>query len=91
MSGDEWIYEIVPHEQIESMYDKAEQIKRNMDSGISIVLTADNQSAIEMCQAWRKSTQGEVESAFKITAFLKSIIRTIEEHLYEEGINPYED
>jgi tyrosyl-tRNA synthetase len=91
MSDDEWIYEIVPHEQIESMQDKAEQIKRNMDEGVSIVLTADNQSAIEMCQCWRKSMKGDMEAAFKIASFMSSIISTIENHLMEEGINPYED
>jgi len=91
MSDDEWIYEIVPHEQIESMQDKAEQIKRNMDEGVSIVLTADNQSAIEMCQCWRKSMKGDIEAAFKIASFMSSIISTIENHLMEEGINPYED
>lgn len=88
---DQWIYEIVPHEQIESMNDKAEQIERNMDNGISIVLTADNQSAIEMCQAWQKSLRGDFEAAFKITVFMSSIIKTIEVHLSEEGIDPYED
>lgn len=91
MSGDEWIYEIVPHEQVESINDKAEQIERNMDSGVSIVLTADNQSAIEMCQYWRKSMKGDFDAAFKVTAFVSSIIATIEHHLHEEGIDPYED
>lgn len=91
MSGDEWIYEIVPQDQVESINDKAEQIERNMDNGVSIVLTADNQSAIEMCQYWRKSLNGDFDAAFKVTAFVSSIIATIEHHLYEEGINPYED
>lgn len=91
MSSDDWIYEIVPHDQVESMYDKAEQIERNMDNGISIVLTADNQSAIEMCQYWRKSLRGDFEASVKITSFVSSIILTIENHLHEEGIDPYED
>lgn len=91
MSSDEWIYDIVPHDQIESMYDKAEQIERNMDNGLSIVLTADNQSAIEMCQYWRKSLRGDIEAAIKVTSFVSSIISTIEHHLHEEGIDPYED
>jgi len=91
MNDDEWIYEIVPHEQIESMLDNAEKIRRNMDEGVSLILTADNQSAIELCQYWRKSMRGDLESAFKVTAFMSSIINTIENHLMEEGINPYED
>lgn len=91
VSSDEWIYEIVPQEQVESMYDNAERIERNMDNGLSIVLTADNQSAIEMCQYWRKSLQGDFDAAFKVTAFVSSIISTIEHHLHEEGIDPYED
>lgn len=91
MSGDEWIYEIVPQEQVESINDNAERIERNMDSGVSIVLTADNQSAIEMCQYWQKSLQGDFDAAFKVTVFVSSIIATIEHHLHEEGINPYED
>jgi hypothetical protein len=91
MNDDEWIYEIVPHEQIESMQDKAEQIRRNMDEGVSIILTADNQSAIEMCQCYRKSMQGDINASFKIASFMMSIIDTIESHLEREGINPYED
>lgn len=91
MSSDDWIYNIVPQEQIESMYDRAEQIERNMDNGLSIVLSADNQSAIEMCQYWKKSLKGDIEAAIKVTSFVSSIIATIETHLHEEGIDPYED
>ena len=91
MSSDDWIYNIVPQEQVESMYDKAEQIERNMDNGLSIVLSADNQSAIEMCQYWSRSLRGDIEAAIKVTSFMSSIISTIETHLHEEGIDPYED
>jgi tyrosyl-tRNA synthetase len=89
MSGDEWIYEIVPYEQIESINDRAEEIERNMDNGLSIVLTADNQSAIEMCQYWRKAVKGDFEASLKVSSFFSSIIKTIEEHLHEDGIDPY--
>lgn len=89
-TGD-WIYDIVPEQQVNEINYEASQIENNMQSGISIVLSADNQSAIELCNHWKRCLQGDAKSWIKMSSFVSGIISTIELHLDEEGINPYEN
>lgn len=42
----DWIYDIVPKSQIESMNLNAKKIEKNMSGGITIVLSSDNDSYI---------------------------------------------
>lgn len=88
--SDEWIYDIMPKEQVESINRKADKTLYNMSGGISLVLTTDNQSAVDLCQNWRMALQGSPMSWVKVSSFLAGIIETIEEHLFDENINPYE-
>ena len=88
--SDEWIYDIIPKDQVESINKKADKTLYNMSGGISLVLTTDNQSAVELCQNWRMALQGSPMSWVKVSSFLAGIIETIEEHLFDENINPYE-
>lgn len=88
--SDEWIYDIMPKEQVESINRKADKTLYNMSGGISLVLTTDNQSAVDLCQNWRMALQGSAMSWVKVSSFLAGIIETIEEHLFDENINPYE-
>lgn len=87
----DWIHDIVPDSQIESMNENFKRIENLMDNGVSVVLSSDNQSAVELCQYWRRALHGEKSGWLKISSFVDGIIRTIEEHLAEEGINPYEE
>lgn len=87
----DWIYDIVPKSQIESMNLNAKKIEKNMSGGITIVLSSDNESAMELCRYWRNALQGDAMSWIKISSFMAGIIETVEIHLSEEGINPYED
>jgi hypothetical protein len=86
----DWIYDIVPEEQVNSMNYNASKIESNMQGGVSIVLSANNESAIDLCQNWKRCMQGETRSWIKISSFISGIVATIELHLDEEGINPYE-
>ena len=88
--SDEWIYDIIPKDQVESINKKADKTLYNMSGGISLVLTTDNQSAVDLCQNWRMALQGSPMSWVKVSSFLAGIIETIEEHLFDENINPYE-
>jgi hypothetical protein len=88
--SDEWIYDIMPKEQVESINRKADKTLYNMSGGISLVLTTDNQSAVDLCQNWRMALQGSPMSWVKVSSFLAGIIETIEQHLFDENINPYE-
>jgi len=86
----DWIYDIVPEDQVNSMNYNASKIELNMQGGVSIVLSANNESAIDLCQHWKRCLQGEPKSWIKISSFVSGIVATIEMHLDEEGINPYE-
>ena len=88
---EDWIYDIVPSAQIESMNTNAKKIEKNMEGGVTLVLSSDNESAIELCNYWRNALQGDVISWLRVSSFMSGIIETIEVHLSEEGINPYED
>lgn len=88
--SDEWIYDIIPREQVESINKKADKTLYNMSGGISLVLTTDNQSAVDLCQNWRMALQGSPMAWIKVSSFLAGIIETIEQHLFDENINPYE-
>ena len=68
-----------------------ESIILQTNSRISLVLNADNQSAIDLCQYWRRALHGDKMAWVKVASFVSGIIATIEMHLEEEGINPYEN
>ena len=88
--SDDWIYDIAPKEQIESINANADKTISNMSGGLTIVLNANNQSAIDLCQYWRQALMGDATAWIKVSSFMAGIIETIEEHLFEEGINPYD-
>ena len=88
---DDWIYAIIPKDEADKMRQGAERLERNMDSGITIVLSADNQSAIDLCRAWDMAMTGDLKGWVRLSGFMMNLIRTIEDHLHNEGIDPYED
>ena len=88
--SDEWIYEIAPAEQINSINKNADKTIKNMSGGVSIVLGTDNQSAVDLCQTWDRALNGDPTAWIRISSFMSGIIETIEEHLLEENINPYD-
>ena len=88
--SDEWIYEIVPADQINSINKNADKTIKNMSGGVSIVLGTDNQSAVDLCQTWGRALNGDPTAWIRISSFMSGIIETIEEHLLEENINPYD-
>jgi hypothetical protein len=89
--SDDWIYNIIPKDEVERMNDAASKLEYHMSGGISIVLNSDNQSAIDLCRYWREALYGDKNSWVKVGSFMSGIIATIEMHLHEEGIDPYED
>ena len=87
----DWIYSIIPKEQADDMHERMEQIEQRSQNGVTIVLSANDESAVEICRTWQEALHGDAMSWIKISSFVSGIIGTIEEHLNEEGINPYED
>ena len=86
---DDWIYDIIPAKQVEEIEDKAKNLQNNLDNGVNVVLSATNDSAIKLCQAYARGIQGNIEAWIHVMGFLETLIDTIEQHLDEEGIDPY--
>jgi hypothetical protein len=87
----DWIYNIIPHEQADDMYENMERIERRTQNGVTIMLSANDESAVEICRTWQEALHGSGVAWIKISSFVSGIIDTIESHLEEEGINPYEE
>lgn len=87
----DWLRWIIPENQIESMQENFEKIAHRMSGGINIVLTSNNQSAVELCQNWQKALRGDPFAWIKVAAFMDGIIDTVEQHLEEEGIDPRDE
>ena len=88
--SEDWIYDYVSADDVDDMNRSADRIRRNMEGGIRLTLNADNQSAVDLCRIWRDALGGDRMAWVKISAFVASIVNTVEAHLDEEGINPYE-
>jgi hypothetical protein len=89
--SDDWIYDIIPEDQIESIQESFRNIRDNEAAQINLVLSAPRSSAIDLCKTFEKSMKGHLASSVIIIRFMANIIDMIEEELYANGINPYED
>jgi len=87
----DWIYSIIPQEQADSLNANMERIEKRSQNGVTIVLSANDESAVEMCRTWQEALHGDNLAWIKVSSFMAGIIGTIEMHLEEEGINPYEE
>ncbi|CAB4171203.1 hypothetical protein UFOVP1335_48 [uncultured Caudovirales phage] len=86
----DWIYDIIPANQIEEMEISAETVERNLKNGVNIVLSASNDSAIKLCRSYARGKNGDIKHWMHIVQFMDSFIAAVEQHLVEEDINPYE-
>lgn len=88
--SEDWIYDIIPANQVEEIESKAFHLQRNLDNGVNVVLSATNDSAIRLCRAYYEGSKGNIGAWIHVMGFLSSLIDTIERHLEEEGINPHD-
>lgn len=86
---EDWIYDIIPAKQVEEIESKAKNLQRNLDNGVNVVLSATNDSAIKLCQAYYEGAQGNIQAWMHVAGFLDALISTIEQHLDDEGIDPH--
>ena len=86
----DWIYDIIPANQIEEMEISAEAVERNLNNGVNIVLSASNDSAIKLCRSYARGKHGSIKDWMHIVQFMDSFIEAVEQHLVQEDINPYE-
>lgn len=92
MSDDgEWINEIIPQEQAKEIQSRLERVANDENVIFNLVLSAPRSSAIELCQTFAKAVTGDFDAGYRVVTFVGNIIALIEEELYADGINPYDD
>lgn len=86
----DWIYDIIPANQIEEIETSAKTVEHNLNNGVNIVLSASNDSAIKLCRSYARGKHGSIKDWMHIVQFMDSFIEAVEQHLVQEDINPYE-
>ena len=92
MSNDHnWIHDIIPRTQVEAMNKSGDAMVNNMNNGVSLMVTASNQSAIELCKAWELTKNGNEDGFEAIAYFVDGLVSTLLMYLKDEEIDPYEE
>jgi len=92
MSDDgEWINEIIPETQAEEIRSRLERVADDENVIFNLVLSAPRSSAVELCRTFAKATAGKIPETYRIISFVANIVYLIEEELFNDGINPYDD
>lgn len=85
-----WIYKIIPAEQIADIETEAKILERNLGGGVTLVLSTSNESAINLCRAHKAAYYGDIYAWKHIQEFIESLVHAVEHHLNSEGIDPHE-
>jgi hypothetical protein len=92
MSKDQnWIHDIIPRSQIDAMNKNGDAMVNNMKNGVNLMISASNQSAIELCKAWELTKNGHEDGFEAIAYFINGLISALEIYLTDESIDPYEE
>lgn len=92
MSDDgEWINEIIPREQAKEIQSRLERLADDENVIFNLVLSAPRSSAIELCRTFARAAAGQIQETYRIISFVSNIVHLIEEELFNDGINPYDD
>lgn len=92
MSNDHnWIHDIIPRSQIDAMNKNGDAMIDNMKNGVNLMISASNQSAIELCKAWELTRNGNEDGFGAIAYFIDGLVSALEMYLKDENINPYEE
>lgn len=92
MSNDHnWIHDIIPRAQVDAMNKNADAMVDNMKNGVNLMISASNQSAIELCKAWELTKNGYEDGFESIAYFINGLISALEIYLADENIDPYKE
>jgi len=92
MSNDHnWIHDIIPRAQVDAINKNGDAIIVNMKNGVNLMISASNQSAIELCKAWELTKNGYEDGFEAIAYFINGLISALEIYLADENIDPYEE
>ena len=90
-NDDQWIYDIVPEEQVDSIKESFRNITDDETTQINLVLSAPRSAAIDLCKTFRKSINGDLQASWSVIRFMQNIVEMIEQELSDNGINHYQD
>jgi hypothetical protein len=92
MSNDHnWIHDIIPRAQVDAINKNGDAMIDNMKNGVNLMISASNQSAIELCKAWELTKNGYEDGFEAIAYFINGLISALEVYLADENIDPYEE
>lgn len=86
-----WIHDIIPRAQVEAMELSGDALIDNLKNGVQLIVSASNQSAIDLCKAWELTKSGHEDGFETIAMFVNGLVATLETYLRDEDIDPYEE
>ena len=79
-NGD-WIYEFMPKREADRMDEKMENIERNTNTIVTMLISATREDVIDMCKTWDKATRGDPYAWMKISSFVEHLVNQMKAHL----------
>jgi hypothetical protein len=79
-NGD-WIYDFIPKKEADSMEAKMENIERNTNTIITMLISATREDVIDLCKTWDKATYGDPYAWMRMSSFMEHLVNQMKDHL----------
>ena len=79
-NGD-WIYQFMDKREADSMDAKLENIERNANTIITMMMSATREDVIDLCKTWDKATHGDVYAWLRVSSFMEHLVNNMKYHL----------
>lgn len=89
--NDDWIRNIVPNEDVESINARAERIEDDHNTWYELTFVLSRQEAIKTCQQFERAQDGDQVALLHMFSILTGIVGSIEFALSTDNIDPYEE
>lgn len=88
---DEWIRDIIPEEDVDSLNAKAKRIESSHDTYYELSFFLSQEEAIRTCQQFQLVQDGQPYALMHMFSILTGIVDSIEFALSTDDIDPYEE
>lgn len=82
-NGD-WIYQFMSKTEADNMERKMENIERNTNTIVTMMISATREDVIDLCKTWDKAVSGDPYAWLRISSFVEHLVDNMKEHLEEE-------
>jgi hypothetical protein len=79
-NGD-WIYDFIPKKEADSMEAKMENIERNTNTIVTMLISATREDVIDLCKTWDKATHGDPYAWMRMSSFMEHLVDQMKDHL----------